>query len=570
MLGNYEKPESSGEVGGGIDPKLGSEYLDKGFTLGKRIGGGFEGTVYRATDANGTEIVIKRPNPGQERQNASEYHMLRTLQDVYCELPDGKKYPVTPHLAEGNGNLSSTQGFAMEYLDGMSLDDYAQKINGGVMPLEASLHYLDFFTQCQRKGILTGDIKRENLIVQEDLETGNLVYRYMDVGVFRRFEELRYTSSTERANGLYKNYMFDEIKLLTSMLESTALWDETSITQNKNKWVDLMHDVYLNRADKLSLRNIERYAETGDMQRVETNFCLKYLSRIIPWESVIDADLIEEFNRDFIALTYYKITSTLDVESDEEKKEMLDSFRANLPKDTAEIFNEEIMTRIDRLLSAKTQEFFPNVHTTEPTEAEIIAKEKQINLILYERFKKIDSFGDYLQSIYSHKDDRASLMYYIILNGKRDAYDYKDYANVLDSFARDYKEQDKGDIELLFDLMSQEEPLPGGLTEHDTTKYTIAVDLISTAVNLARITKLEYDNEEDQSIFQKEAEKNKSLAELISQKLKIAGDAFGKYLKSDFDEQLLEKFWEPLKELTDLYEALHGTGYNSDSVSEIF
>jgi len=177
----------SGAAGGGGPLMPGGESVDLGglrerFEILERISGGGQGVVHRARQFSPSrEVAIKLM---QEGERANEQQRARFAREA--EVVSRLSHPNIVRVYE-SGVVDGRCYFAMEYVDGMSIDDFAM-LNGSTAEqlIGMLVKVCRAISHAHQKGIIHRDIKPGNILVTKDGEP-----HVLDFGLAREAEGSR-------------------------------------------------------------------------------------------------------------------------------------------------------------------------------------------------------------------------------------------------------------------------------------------------------------------------------------------------------------------------------------------
>lgn len=158
------------------------------YRIVRHLGSGGMGSVYLAVNTNiDQQVAIKALRPEVAR-NAALRARFKQEAEMLCSLDH-------PGIVKFLNYVETPEGvfLIMEYVKGMTLEDFISKKNGLIVESKAYpliCEILDAFAYAHSKGIVHRDIKPANIIIQED---GHI--KIMDFGIAQIVSEANVTDS---------------------------------------------------------------------------------------------------------------------------------------------------------------------------------------------------------------------------------------------------------------------------------------------------------------------------------------------------------------------------------------
>ena len=158
------------------------------YRIVRHLGSGGMGSVYLAVNTNiDQQVAIKALRPEVAR-NAALRARFKQEAEMLCSLDH-------PGIVKFLNYVETAEGvfLIMEYVKGMTLEDFISKKNGLIVESKAYpliCEILDAFSYAHSKGIVHRDIKPANIIIQDD---GHI--KIMDFGIAQIVSEANVTDS---------------------------------------------------------------------------------------------------------------------------------------------------------------------------------------------------------------------------------------------------------------------------------------------------------------------------------------------------------------------------------------
>lgn len=158
------------------------------YRIVRHLGSGGMGSVYLAVNTNiDQQVAIKALRP-EVAKNAALRARFKQEAEMLCSLDH-------PGIVKFLNYVETTEGvfLIMEYVKGMTLEDFINKKNGLIVESKAYpliCEILDAFAYAHSKGIVHRDIKPANIIIQDD---GHI--KIMDFGIAQIVSEANVTDS---------------------------------------------------------------------------------------------------------------------------------------------------------------------------------------------------------------------------------------------------------------------------------------------------------------------------------------------------------------------------------------
>lgn len=158
------------------------------YRIVRHLGSGGMGSVYLAVNTNiDQQVAIKVLRPEVAR-NAALRARFKQEAEMLCSLDH-------PGIVKFLNYVETAEGvfLIMEYVKGMTLEDFISKKNGLIVESKAYpliCEILDAFAYAHSKGIVHRDIKPANIIIQDD---GHI--KIMDFGIAQIVSEVNVTDS---------------------------------------------------------------------------------------------------------------------------------------------------------------------------------------------------------------------------------------------------------------------------------------------------------------------------------------------------------------------------------------
>lgn len=212
------------------------------YRIVRHLGSGGMGSVYLAVNTNiDQQVAIKVLRPEVAR-NAALRARFKQEAEMLCSLDH-------PGIVKFLNYVETAEGvfLIMEYVKGMTLEDFISKKNGLIVESKAYpliCEILDAFAYAYSKGIVHRDIKPANIIIQDD---GHI--KIMDFGIAQIVSEANVTDSKaiigtpaymspEQIYGKYIDARSDIYSigvLIHNMLTGRAPYDSTLLTAQEIK-----------------------------------------------------------------------------------------------------------------------------------------------------------------------------------------------------------------------------------------------------------------------------------------------------------------------------------------------
>lgn len=158
------------------------------YRIVRHLGSGGMGSVYLAVNTNiDQQVAIKALRP-EVAKNAALRARFKQEAEMLCSLDH-------PGIVKFLNYVETAEGvfLIMEYVKGMTLEDFINKKNGLIVESKAYpliCEILDAFAYAHSKGIVHRDIKPANIIIQDD---GHI--KIMDFGIAQIVSEANVTDS---------------------------------------------------------------------------------------------------------------------------------------------------------------------------------------------------------------------------------------------------------------------------------------------------------------------------------------------------------------------------------------